>query len=274
MVQAFYAKQLESLEDAQSKLSTAMGKLVAGVGDTQTALEEVNKRLRSLSNQVTYTEIAIGKLQKFKSTYRGANSIAFFRNLDGHLGNVQGTLGRFSSLVNGSGFKKLLENADTKSRLVAVQQAMGMRPELVAAGKGMFGGDILTNRGLGFKGGYYEQYLGRMMSSQLLSHPDSAFSMMLANHHVIGGNRLASYLTYAAKTYNFNDFKDLIKNIEKGKYLGLYGWTLFLRERYKYLTPAYYTELFMMKTHYFGLNIQSGDKVKTFKIADRFWSCN
>ena len=271
MVQAFYAEQLESLEKAQSKLSTAMEKLVSGVGDTQTALEEVNKRLRSLSNQVTYTEIAIGKMQKFKSTYAGANSIPFFRNLDTQLGSVRSSLGRFSSLARGSGFKTLLANADTKSRLEAVRQAMGMRSELVATGKGMFGGDILTNRGLGFKGGYYEQYLGRMMNSQLLSHPDSTFSKMLRNHHVIGGQRLASYMTYAAKIYDYNDFKDLITNIEGGKYLNLYGWTFFLRERYKYLTPAYYTELFMKKMHYFGLNIHDGSSVKAFKIADKLF---
>ena len=271
IVQAHFAEQLASLENAQKKLAASMEKLIAGVGDTKTALEDVKDTLSKLDNQIARTDIAVEKLQKFKSTYAGANSIPFFRNLDTQLGSVRSSLGRFSSLARGSGFKTLLANADTKSRLEAVRQAMGMRSELVATGKGMFGGDILTNRGLGFKGGYYEQYLGRMMNSQLLSHPDSAFSKMLRDHHVIGGQRLASYVAYAAKIYNYNDFKDLIKNVEGGKYLNLYGWTFFLKERYKYLTPAYYTELFMKKMHYFGLNIQDGSSVKAFKIADKLF---
>ena len=271
IVQAHFAGQLEGLNDAQRNLSKALDKLLSGVGDTEAALKAVQTAKDKLKDQLDITNTAVGKLYRFKSAYSGAGSIPFFRHLDDQLGPIQSSLTRFHTLTTGSAFDKLLQNKDKKSRIVAVQQAKLASMDLVATGKGMFGGDILTNRGLGSGGGYYEQFLGRMMNSQLLSHPDSAFSKMLRDHHVIGGQRLASYMAYAAKTYTYNDFKDLIANIEGGKYLNLYGWTFFLKERYKYLTPAYYTELFMKKMHYFGLNIQDGSSVKAFKIADKLF---
>ena len=269
LVQAHFAGQLEGLSSAQRDLSKALEKLMLGVGDTKAALENVDRAKLKLIAQLKSTDKAIEKLNKFKSAYGGASAIPFFRNLNNQLIPIQSSLARMSTITSSSALTRLLDRKGSISGFEAVQQAKLASMELVAASKGMFGGDILTGKGLGFLGGQYEQYLGKMLNGQVLSR--SAFSEMLARNNVIGGKRLTAYLNYAAKIYSYQDFKDIVKSIEGGKYLNLYGWTLSMKMRFKYLTPGYYTELFMKKMHYFGLAVQSGSEVKAFKIADKLF---